>query len=104
MGKKIIGIDGLTARDIDFEVQGGAKFVTYMYCVSILVLSFKRYSDIYFVKPGDKTLKHSLPFTLIALVFGWWGIPWGPIWTIMAIGTNVSGGKDVTNEVRVQLK
>jgi len=32
-------------------------------------------------------------------VLGWWGIPWGPIWTISTIVTNLRGGRDVTNEV-----
>ena len=32
-------------------------------------------------------------------VLGWWGIPWGPIWTISTIVTNLRGGRDVTNDV-----
>jgi hypothetical protein len=40
-----------------------------------------------------------LPFSLISLVAGWWGIPWGPIWTLTTLATNLSGGKDVTREI-----
>jgi hypothetical protein len=29
----------------------------------------------------------------------WWGIPWGPIYTIQALATNLRGGKNVTHEV-----
>ena len=37
-------------------------------------------------------------FTLLTLVLGWWGIPWGPIYTIGSIYTNFNGGKDVVSE------
>jgi len=29
--------------------------------------------------------------TLVTLVFGWWGIPWGPVWTVGTIGRNLAG-------------
>jgi len=32
-------------------------------------------------------------------LFGWWGIPWGFIYTPMSIISNISGGKDVTQSV-----
>ena len=104
MGKSIIGIEGMSAKDIDIQLQGGAKFVMYMYCVSVVVMSFKRYSDIYFIMPGEKAIKHGTQFTLISVFLGWWGIPWGPIWTITALSTNLKGGKDVTAQVAAQLK
>ncbi len=104
MGTKIKGIEGMSVKDIDVQLQGGAKFVAYMYCVSIVFMSFKRYSNIYFIMPGEKTIKKGIPFTLISLVFGWWGIPWGPIWTITAVGTNFTGGKDLTLEVAAQIR
>ena len=36
---------------------------------------------------------------LASLWIGWWGIPWGPIYTIGAVVTNLGGGKDVTQDV-----
>ncbi len=105
MAKAIKGIEGMTVKDMDIQLQNGAKFVMYMYCVSILVLSFKL--DIlmlYFIMPGEPKVKRGITFTLISLVFGWWGIPWGPIWTITALGTNFMGGKDVTDQVSLQFK
>ena len=35
-------------------------------------------------------------YTLVSLVFGWWGFPFGLIYTPMALITNLSGGRDVT--------
>ncbi len=101
---KINGIQGLTGSQLDFELQRGAKFVLYQYCISILVLTFKRPSNIYFMKSGESTVTKGLPFTLLSLVAGWWGIPWGPIYTIQVVYNNFKGGKDVTNEVVASLK
>ena len=96
---KIKNIDGLTNNEINFALQNGAKFVVYQYCISIIVMTFRRSSDIYFVKAGESTIKDSIGFTLLTLVLGWWGIPWGPIYTIGALYQNSTGGKDVTAEV-----
>jgi hypothetical protein len=63
------------------------------------VLSFKRSSPIMFVPPGESAFAKGLPYTLISLVAGWWGIPWGPIWTVMTVVQNIAGGKDLTPPV-----
>ena len=44
-----------------------------------------------------------LPYTLISLLAGWWGIPWGPIWTVMTVVQNFAGGKDLTPAVLAAL-
>jgi len=33
------------------------------------------------------------------MVAGWWGIPWGVIYTLGSLGTNFAGGKNVTDDV-----
>jgi len=96
---KINGIQNLTVQDIQDEVNAGAKFVIYSYCVSIIVLSFKRGTDIYFVKHNESRFAKSLPWFFISLLFGWWGLPWGIIYTIGCLSACIGGGKDVTNEV-----
>jgi hypothetical protein len=95
----IKNIEGLSTEDINRELSNGGKFIVYQYCVSIIVMTFKRSSEIYFVKAGDTLVKQSVGFTMLSFVLGWWGIPWGPIYTIGAIYTNLTGGKDVTQEV-----
>jgi hypothetical protein len=96
---KIKNIEGLAVDDINRELSNGAKFVVFQYCFSIIVMTFKRGSDIYFIKVGESTVNHSIGFTLITLIFGWWGIPWGPIYSIGALYSNLTGGKDITEEV-----
>src|SRR5256885_10175553 len=85
--------------ELDFEIQRGAKFVLFQYCISIVILTFRRPSDIYFLRQGENSVVKGLPFTLLSLVAGWWGIPWGPIYTIQSVYNNSCGGKDVTQSV-----
>jgi hypothetical protein len=95
----IKGIQGMSNEQIDLELNKGGKFVIFEYTISILIMTFKRPSDIHFVKYGESAFGKALPYILITLFFGWWGIPWGPIYSIGSLVTNLGGGKDVTNEV-----
>jgi len=101
---KIVGAENMSEDQMRFEIQRGAKLVYYQYAVSILVMSFRRASNIYFIPAGANAIAKGLPWTGLSLLVGWWGIPWGPIWTIQALVTNFRGGKDVTAEIfgRVQ--
>ena len=97
---KIVGLEDIkSGGELQEEIQQGGKFVMYQYCISILVITFKRFSNIYFISHEQNAAVKGLPFTLLSLILGWWGIPWGPIYTIQSIWVNLSGGKDVTQEV-----
>ena len=96
---QIKNLQGLTVSDLNRELERGGKFVSFQYCISIVVMTFKRGSDIYFIRAGESTIKFSIGYTLLTLILGWWGIPWGPIYTIGSIFSNLTGGKDVTQEV-----
>ena len=96
---KIKGTDGLSEQQINQMLMNGARFVMYQYCVSLLVVTLRRSSDIYFVHPGENAVTKGMSYTVLTLVMGWWGIPWGPIYTIGALYKNLRGGIDVTHEV-----
>jgi hypothetical protein len=97
---KIVGLEDIkSGGQLQAEIQQGGKFVMYQYCISLLVITFKRFSNIYFISHEQNAVVKGLPFTLLSLVLGWWGIPWGPIYTIQGVWINFSGGKDVTQEV-----
>ncbi len=98
------GIEGMSNEQLDLELNRGGKFVIFQYTISILIMTFKRGSDIHFVKHGEGTFGKALPYILITMFFGWWGIPWGPIYSIGSLITNFGGGKDVTNEVIASVK
>lgn len=96
---KIQGIEGMSTDQLRFELQRGAKIVCYHYCISIVVMTFRRSSDAYFIPAGESTVTKGLPWTLLSLVAGWWGIPWGPIFTIQSLAVNLRGGKDITADI-----
>ena len=48
---KIQGLEGKSASEIQLELQRGAKFVVYSYCVSLILITFRRPSEIYFLPP-----------------------------------------------------
>jgi len=96
---QIKGIESMTSQELAREVASGGKFVIYQYAVSVVILSFKQGTDIYFVRSTENAVVKGLPYTLLTLVAGWWGIPFGPILSAMALFNNLKGGKDVTPEV-----
>ncbi|WP_063848052.1 hypothetical protein NYE80_21870 [Paenibacillus sp. FSL H7-0357] len=95
----IIGLGGLPWDTLEQEVEQGGKFVVYTYCISIIFMTFRKSSSIYYIEPRMGSVGTGLKFTFISVLFGWWGIPWGPIYTIGSLFTNLSGGRDVTVEV-----
>jgi hypothetical protein len=82
-------------RVID-EIAIGGRLVVYQYCISLGIVTFKRSSGVKLVHAGQNAALVGLPYTLVSVVAGWWGIPWGPIYTIETILRNLQGGIDVT--------
>lgn len=99
MGTPIHGIEGMSLQDVKEEIDRGGKFVFYQYTISILVMTFKRPTDIYFIKGSESRTAKGLPYFFITLFLGWWGIPWGPIYSLMTIFNALGGGTDVTETV-----
>ena len=95
----IAGAEGLTHRQLMEEIGRGGRFVTFLYAISVLVLTFRRSTGIRFVRGGETVGAAAWGPTLLTLVLGWWGIPWGPIYSIQSIFQNAMGGKDVTEEM-----
>jgi Fe-S cluster assembly iron-binding protein IscA len=59
---------------------------------SFVVVTLERFSRYYLVEQDPPGIV-PLGYTLITLLLGWWGLPWGPICTIRAAIANLSGGK-----------
>ena len=96
---KIKNIEGLSAADLKNEVNGGARFVYFAYTISLLFVTFRDTSSVYMIRSGENTVAKGFLFTIVSFLIGWWGIPFGPKFTVQAIRTNLRGGKDVTDEV-----
>jgi hypothetical protein len=101
---KIEGIQGMSADEIRFEVQRGGKFVFYHYCISAVLITFRRPTAVYFIRSGQSAVGKGLSWSLLTVVLGWWGIPWGPIYSIQSLIVNFRGGKDVTAEIAGRLQ
>jgi hypothetical protein len=100
---RVRSLGQLTPAQVRDAVANGARFVVYEYCISLVAASLRGRSVVWFRKPGQGRRWPGVPYTLLSLVLGWWGIPWGFIYTPLAIFTNLRGGLDVTEEVLPRL-
>jgi hypothetical protein len=92
-------IDSAAAQRLQAVLDAGIRYVVFQYCISVLVVTFKRASRVYEIGPGANTFRLGLRYSAVSLLLGWWGIPWGPIWTIGTVFTNCQGGKDITHDL-----
>lgn len=70
-------------------------WVQYPYCISVLVISFRRYSAPVLVKHGQSRILKGLPYVLLSFCFGWWGFPFGLIFTPICIAQALAGGTEL---------
>ncbi|MEY4489649.1 MAG: hypothetical protein RIQ79_2157 [Verrucomicrobiota bacterium] len=91
---QIVGATNLSEEEIALKITEGHRLVSYPFCVSILILTFRRSSDVYLLKPGENGRSLAFGYGAISFLLGWWGIPWGPIYTVVSISECISGGKD----------
>ncbi|MBI2368690.1 MAG: hypothetical protein HYV08_00280, partial [Deltaproteobacteria bacterium] len=67
------------------------EVVRFQACLSFLVLTIKSPSR-YYVKAGDNPFLAGRAYSAVTLLLGWWGIPWGPIYTLQTLVRNLRGG------------
>jgi hypothetical protein len=94
------------AENVDQLRAGTATFdgVRLTYATQLrayeIVMSFLILTVRYTTRPvadggaGSRSLQWGA--TLATFLLGWWGIPWGPIWTIRALARNARGGDHVS--------
>ena len=73
MAIEIHGMENMKQGELEFEIQRGGKFVLFQYCISVVILTFRRPSAIYLIRNGESAFTKGLPFTLLSLIAGWWG-------------------------------
>lgn len=91
-------VSKLSIAELNQHLAEGARFVRFTYVISIVVVTFKRESDIFFIRKDDNAFAEGWPYSLLSFLLGWWGIPFGPIYTIVALCRNFKG-RDITEEV-----
>jgi hypothetical protein len=73
----------------------------YQVTLSFLIVTYKIPTRLYVVG-HDATWLVGAACTLLTLVFGWWGIPWGPLYTLQAVTQNLRGGLRQTVAERLE--
>jgi hypothetical protein len=76
-----------------------ARCVRFEYCVSVGVATFRRQSRVFFTDSWQTRYLLGLPYSLLSLALGPWGVPWGVLLTLRAVWVNLSGGVNVTAQV-----
>jgi hypothetical protein len=95
---RLVGAERLTREQVEATLVAGGRLVFYEYCISFIVLTMRCPSAIYLLRPGEMGLWRGLPYALVSLFFGWWGLPMGLVYTPLTLMTDLSGGRDVTDE------
>ena len=101
---RLQGITGMSPGEIVFELNRGGRFVVYRYCFSAVLITVMQGTDVYFIRGNQSRIVKGLPWILLTLLVGWWGIPWGPIRTVQSLWINLRGGTDVTAEIANSLQ
>ncbi len=86
-----------TGQECKFEgkiINKDTELRRYYWAMSYVFISFKGKTRFYIEKKSS--LIKSLMFSFLTFISGWWGIPFGPIWTIEAIIKNFKGGDSFT--------
>ncbi len=100
METKLIIPNSISFEQLNIEIETGAKFIAYSYCLSILfAVTLKPISPAYLILSNENNSKYKSKYNLLTKLFGWWGIPWGPIESLKSLRTNNAGGIDITNDV-----
>jgi hypothetical protein len=96
---EIRGMEGWLPTEVEREIAAGGRFVFYEYCISLIVVTLRRPTAVYFLQSEDLGIWAGLPYAIVSLLFGWWGVPWGFVYPPLVLYTNLTGGRDVTQQM-----
>jgi hypothetical protein len=69
-----------------------SRRVRFEVCCSFLVATVRCRSAVYQTESAWQRVSLGVPYALASLALGPWGLPWGPIWTLVAVWINLTGG------------
>jgi len=98
-GRPLAGTEGMTLGDIELDVLKGGRFLRYHWNISVIVLSFRKSTTLSYVRSDRSAGLGALGWGTFSLFFGWWGFPWGIVYTPLSLWHNTRGGTDHTHEV-----
>jgi hypothetical protein len=76
------------------------RWVVFEYCISCIAVTFRRTSRPIWIKSAARAWVRGLPYSLVSLLVGWWGLPWGIVYTPVTIFANLTGGFDILAQAR----
>ncbi|MBD81557.1 MAG: hypothetical protein CL840_21745 [Crocinitomicaceae bacterium] len=87
------------------KLQGNhGRFVTFQWIIPLpMFLPVKRLSNVYFIESDTNIKRYARKYNLLNYLFGWWGLPFGPVYLFKSIHLNNRGGIDVTDDVYLNL-
>lgn len=70
-------LENRTVEELESNMSKGGKFVIFTYAISIILVTFRRSSDIYYIKSDEYRISHGFQYLLLSFFLGWCGAPWG---------------------------
>src|SRR5205085_6961309 len=78
----------------------GERLVVYEVWVSCVVFTWRWTPPPVRTRPGWRAILRGLPYALVSLALGWWGLPWGVVGTPAVVLLTLAGGRDITVSAR----
>jgi hypothetical protein len=89
----------LFEEELRTRLEAGAKCVRFEWCFSLIFVTVRRQSPVYLTYSWQQRYLRGLWYSLLALLLGPWGVPWGLLWVPWAVWVNTTGGVDCTHEI-----
>lgn len=105
MNYKIIIKDEIhSLEELKLVIEYGGKFITFQYCITVLfAVTLTRFSPAILIRKEEEIQYFRAKYNRLTKIFGWWGIPWGPIKSVNALNTNKAGGIDMTDDIMLNI-
>ncbi|MBW6519069.1 MAG: hypothetical protein K0A89_11290 [ANME-2 cluster archaeon] len=88
-----------TAMYKGIHITPQTQVTQFQTCISLIFFTTKSPSRFFINGQGNHIIA-GLVFTVFTLLLGWWGIPWGPVYTIQTVIKNLTGGhKQIIGEM-----
>jgi hypothetical protein len=93
----------MTLGEVEADVLSGGRFLAFSWTLSVVIMSFRNSSGMRFFRAREMAGARAFGYGLLTLLLGWWGFPWGLIYTPASLVRNARGGYDHTAPVMALL-